>query len=172
MDHTNSDEKKKKLFQHINRFRWLCAYVLSCHPSLSFRTICWHFEHGKIIIVATCVRVVVLIIRHGHIKCLFIHYYIMNSLATSVSLLSSILLYSFLTRCRDTLNRIYELCFRIHSHSRAPNTTSTKIWIIARCDTIDFYRVHWRPQLKFDIDEFERRARFESNILACYRFIR
>lgn len=60
------------------------------------------------IIVATCVRVVVSFIRHGHIKCLFIHYYIMNSLATSVSLLSSNLLYSFLTRCRDTLNFAFE----------------------------------------------------------------
>lgn len=74
-----------------------------------------------------------------------------------------------------SLPRHAELCFRIHSHSRAPNTTSTKIWIIAGCDTIDFYRVHWRrrrrPELRFDIDEFERRARFKSYFLACYRFI-
>lgn len=89
----------------------------------------------------------------------------MNSLATSVSLLSSCCCFfrlSVPSLFWDAPN-LRTLCFAFEcSRIRTPNANhsnkqifGSKILIIVGCDTIDFYRAHW--QTTFDVENWLNR---------------
>lgn len=149
-------KRKKKLFQSYEcffLFHFSFCFVVSFVVVISnnLLALC---TRTKYYVIWCCVCCRVSIIRHGHIKCLFIklHYEFISHLCftafVNVFWFPPPILFFAQTRY------ILSLGFRPFTHRTKHNIIQTNAFcskiliIIAGCDTIDSYRARWRPQFE------------------------